>query len=232
MKNNFTLLYVEDDKIIRENFIEIFSTYFGKVLTTDNGNTALKMCAQNHIDVLILDVNIYGLDGISVATKLRETKDENELIILMMSSYSDKDKLLRAINLQLFAYLVKPVKNRELLNALNSIVETLNQKKIIPLNADYSWNENNQTLLFKDKEVQITKNEKTVINILIENKNIFMTACQIQEKISVEQEEEQANCNNIVQILSRLKKKIERLNTSEEHFIENCYGIGYKITIN
>jgi DNA-binding response OmpR family regulator len=229
MENNFTLLYLEDDDVIRENFSEIFKTYFGTVLSTSNGDEALKIFKNNAIDIAILDVNVHGLDGISVATQLREEKDEEELIILMISSYSDREKLLRAINLQLFAYLIKPVKSKELYTVLDNIVQTLHKQTTISLNGSYVWNRDKKTLLYQDKEVKLTKYEKVIINILLDNKNSYMSACDIQEKTAKESEEK--NCSNIVQLLSRLKKKMNGLNESSEYFIENCYGIGYRITV-
>ncbi len=229
MENNFTLLYLEDDDVIRENFSEIFKTYFGTVLSTSNGDEALKIFKNSAIDIAILDVNVHGLDGISVATQLREEKDEEELIILMISSYSDREKLLRAINLQLFAYLIKPVKSKELYTVLDNIVQTLHKQTTISLNGSYVWNRDKKTLLYQDKEVKLTKYEKVIINILLDNKNSYMSACDIQEKTAKESEEK--NCSNIVQLLSRLKKKMNGLNSSSEYFIENCYGIGYRITV-
>jgi len=232
MTNNFTLLYVEDDKLVRENFTEIFKTYFNKVISTDNGDKALKLYAKNKINVAILDVNINGLDGISVASKLRETTNEEDLIILMISSYSDREKLMRAINLQLHGYLVKPVENKELFSTLDEIITTLTSKDIINLTKEYQWNDNSNQLSFKDEEIKLTKNEALAIKTLIKNKNSYLSACDIQYEIFAEKAIQHNSCNNIVQLLSRLKKKIDTQNKSSNYFIENCYGVGYRITLN
>lgn len=232
MTNNFTLLYVEDDDLVRENFTEIFQTFFKTVLSTDNGDEALKIYETNSINVAILDVNINGLDGISVATKLRENANDDELIILMISAYSDREKLLRAINLQLFGYLIKPVKHNDLFTVLNNIVDMLHEHSIIALGGEYTWDESTESLLHKDEELKLTKHEKMAIKILLQNKNSYLSACEIQEKIFAEKELGQNSCNNIVQLLSRLKKKMDTIHTSSEYFVENCYGIGYRITIN
>jgi len=230
MKNNYTLLYLEDDDLIRENFSLILKMFFKTVLSTDSGNEALKIYEENSIDVAILDVNVHGLDGISVASKLREHKSDEELIILMISAYSDREKLLRAINLQLFSYLTKPVKSKEFLDTLKSIIETLDQRSLTLLAGEYKWNTSTNTLLHEEHELQLTKNERMAVTVLIENQNSYMSACDIQEKIFKEKALEQNSCNNIVQLLSRLKKKIDSLHLSSEYFIENCYGIGYRIT--
>lgn len=232
MKNNFTLLYVEDDTLVRENFTEIFKTYFNRVIATDSGDEALKLYEKNNIDVAILDVNINGLDGISVASKIREDKNEDDLIILMISAHSDREKLMRAINLQLFGYLIKPVENRQLFSTLNDIVNMLSAQNLIELNKKYKWNNNSHKLLYEDQEIKLTKNEIQAIKTLVDNKNSYMNACDIQEEIFEEKVMSNNNCNNIVQLLSRLKKKMDTLHQSADYFIENCYGIGYRITIN
>ena len=231
MTNNFTLLYVEDDTLVRENFTEIFKTYFHKVISTDNGDEALKLYEHNKIDVAILDVNIYGLDGISVASRIREEKSEEDLIILMISAYSDREKLIRAINLQLFGYLIKPVENKKLFSTLNDMVTLLTNRNLISLTQEYKWNDSSTQLLHNDKELKLTKNETQAIKILIQNKNSYMSACDIQYDIFKEKAIERNNCNNIVQLLSRLKKKVEILYPTSNYFIENCYGVGYRITI-
>ena len=231
MKNNFTLLYVEDDTLVRENFSEIFKTYFNRVIATDNGDEALALYEKNEVDVAILDVNINGLDGISVASKLRETSSEDDLIILMISAYSDREKLMRAINLQLFGYLIKPVENKKLFSTLDEIIKTLTHKSIIYLTKEYTWNENSHQIFYKGEELKLTKNETLAIETLLYNKNTFMSACDIQYEIFKEKAIKHNNCNNIVQLLSRLKKKMDKVHQSSDYFIENCYGVGYRITI-
>jgi len=71
MKNEATLLYAEDEDIIRESFTEIFSKYFKNVITSDNGTDALKLYQDNNVDIAILDITMPGIDGLSLATKIR-----------------------------------------------------------------------------------------------------------------------------------------------------------------
>jgi len=223
MTNNLTLLYVEDDEIVRENFTEIFKTYFANVLTTDNGNEAIKLYEENKIDVAILDISINGMNGLNVASKIRE-KDQ-KTILLIISAYSDKDKLLQAINLKLFGYLVKPVTHMALNEKIQEILKKTNEKSLIALSDNWFYNPLISTLFYADKEVKLTKNEAKIIKILIENKNSYMTACDIQSQVFQEKSIVEKDCNNVVQLLSRLKKKISQKYNEEDYFIENCYGV-------
>ena len=229
MTNNLTLLYVEDDTIIRENFIEIFKAYFGNVISTDNGNKALELYENNKIDVAILDISINGINGLSVAEKIRE-KDA-KTVILMISAHSEKEKLLKAVNLHLFGYLVKPVSHKDLIEYMEKITSKLLKDSLTYLSNDYFWNDSKNTLFYKERLFKLTKNETRVIKILIKNKNMYLNACEIQNKLFKETSKDDTNCNNVVQLISRLKKKITDLTNTEDYFIENCYGTGYKIVI-
>ena len=230
MTNNLTLLYVEDDEIIRENYTEIFKTYFKKVITTDNGNEALNLYSKNQIDIAILDISIPGINGLNVAAKIRE--DDSQTHILLISAYSEKDKLLKAINLNLSGYLLKPITHKELDKTLKKLISEVIQNNYIKLPNDFIWNPNTKTLSYNNEEIKLTKNEVQTIQILLVNRNKYMNACEIQEELFDKNSSLDSSCNNIVQLISRLKKKIFQLYALDKYFIENCYGNGYRIIVN
>ncbi len=229
MTNNFTLLYVEDDDIVRENYTEIFKTYFKNVITTDNGNEAIELYEKNHIDVAILDISINGMNGLNVAANIRERNSET--IILMITAYSDNNKLLKAINLNLFGYLVKPIIHKELDETLKKIISKIPQETILNLPNKFLWQKNSKTLSYNNEAIKLTRNETKVVEILLSNKNKYLTACEIQDELFERGHANDEACNNVVQLISRLKKKILHHYEEEEYFIENCYGAGYKIIV-
>ena len=230
MRNELTLLYVEDDQVVRENFTEILETYFDRVITTDNGNEAIELYEKNSIDVAILDISIPGMNGLNVAAKIRESDDET--ILLIISAHSDKDKLLKAINLGLFGYLVKPVTHKQLDESLQKILQSIPKSSLLDLSKNYFWDLKNSQLFYKDEDIKLTKNETKIIQVLIENRNKYLTACDIQESVLNQKDSSDTTCNNIVQLISRLRKKIFKHFNTEEYFIENCYGTGYKVIVN
>ena len=229
MIDELTLLYVEDDIVVRENFIQIFELYFSKVLTADNGRDALRLYDENHIDVAILDISIPEINGLNVASKIRE-KDE-EIIILIITAYSDKEKLLKAINLGLFGYLVKPVTHAVIDKSLQKIIKGLSKKSLLSISKECYWNNRKKQLLYKNQNIKLTKNEVNIIQLLIDNKNHFLDATTIQDEIFMQKDLLVNNSNNVVQIISRLKKKMFKIYNTDDFFIENCYGVGYKINV-
>ena len=189
----------------------------------------LKLYAENHIDVAILDISIHGINGLNVAAKIREKDSETQ--ILMISAYSDKDKLLQAVNLNLSGYMVKPITHTELAETLNKLISKVPQVTTLELTNNFNWNPNAKTLSYNSDNIKLTKNEVKIVHILLANKNKYMNSCEIQNRLFDENPNDN-NCNNVVQLISRLKKKIFKLYTLDEYFIENCYGTGYKIIVN
>ncbi len=229
MKRDFTLLYVEDDPIVRENLTEIFQEYFRTVITTDNGNEAFKIYEKTAIDVAILDISIKGINGISVAKKIRE--NDLKTLIIMISAYSDKEKLLQAVNLNLSGYLVKPVSLEGIDTILKKIFITLTDSNLIALKNNFFWTPQESAIVYKNEKIKLTKSERMIVELLLKNRNTYMNALDIQEEIFQTQSSETPQ-NNIVQLLSRLKKKVLTKYKIEDYFIENCYGLGYRVVIN
>ncbi len=228
MTNNLTLLYVEDEEIARESFTEILSLYFKNVIVTDNGKTALEIYNTNKIDIAILDISIPEINGLNVAKKIRE--QDQDIEIIMLTAFSDKDKLLQAINLQLFSYLIKPVKQNELDSTLNKVIDKLSHGTQINLKHGYNWDENLELLSYNDIDIKISKNEKALIKFLLVSSNLHSTACHIALAILNQENKKDLTCNNIVQLISRFKKKMLSQYNKEHFFIDNVYGLGYKIS--
>ena len=227
MTNELTLLYVEDDDVVRENFSEIFSTYFPNILLASNGPDALKMFYNNAIDIIILDVSLPGINGLNVASEIR--KQNANVEIIMLTAYSEKDKLIQALNFQVFSYLVKPVKHEELDKTLTSLIQKIYFKNILNLQHNYSFDYEQKTLYYKTQKVTLTKNEKKLIAHLCQHKTLHHSACDIANNLFPDTESSDAACNNIIQLISRFKKKMTSTYDEENFFIDNIYGLGYKI---
>lgn len=229
MQNQITLLYVEDDKVVRENFVQIFESYFSTVLVTDNGDDALDIYNSNAIDVAILDISIPGINGLQLAQKIRET--DNKIILFIISAHSEQEKLLKAINLRIFAYLVKPITLQEIDKSLKDMISFLSEGTLIDLSGQFFWNSTTKQLLYKNETIKLTKNESSIIEFFIQNKNIYFNSSEIQDQLRILKGTSESTSNTVVQIISRLKRKIMSNYQTDYFFIESCYGEGYRIHI-
>lgn len=227
MNNNLKLLYVEDNEIVRENFEIIFSKYFATIITAENGEEALKLYKEHNFDVAILDISIPKLNGLELAKIMREM--DKKIEILMLSGHSEKEKLLKAIHLELFHYFVKPVQKDELHTTLLRLIEKLNKNERVQLKDAYSFDVKQKNLFYKEELIKTSNYEKKLLSFLSTNKNTYHSACEISEAIFGEEPQEDILCNNVVQLISRFKKKMIKLYGEESFFIDNIYGLGYKL---
>jgi len=223
-----TLLYVEDDLDVLNDITFLLKDYFSNIYTAKDGKQALSHYAQYKPDIILLDINIPFISGIEVAKEIRIT--DTETPILFLSAYSDKDKLVDAINLGTSSYLVKPIKIKELTDAIDKIIKKIEPRddSAIELSNGYVWNSLDKTICFNKKIMRVTKKESLLLALLDKNRLNFLTACAIATNLSIATSKDE-KCNNMVQLLSRFKKKILKNFKCKAFFIQNIYGMGYKI---
>ncbi len=227
--NNLSVLYVEDDDMVRANFEQILQRYFKTVYVAKDGEEALAQYNQFKPKVAILDISIPIMNGLDVAQRLR---DDNDCIeIIMLTAYSDHEKLLKAVNLQLFAYLLKPVKKEELNTVLNKLIEKLDNNQRIKLGHSYNWDKQKRELFDDGMQIKLTKNEKLLVDLLVRHQDRYYKPCEISYQILDETDDDDMTCNNIVQLISRFKKRMIAQNKDNHFFIQNTYGSGYKLML-
>jgi two-component system alkaline phosphatase synthesis response regulator PhoP len=106
-----TILIVDDEQSIR-TVIQAYLEHEGfQVLQAETGPTALEIAATQHPDLVILDLNLPGMDGMEVAARLRE---QSEVFILMLTARSEEVDRVAGLRIGADDYLTKPFSPREL----------------------------------------------------------------------------------------------------------------------
>ena len=156
---SLSILYAEDDLVIRESISRILNMFFKNVFVASNGNEALELYQNNKIDVLMLDYVMPNLDGYQTAKLIREFN--KKIPIIIASAYTDKEKLLNAIELNLIKYLEKPILYDDLVKVFNSVVTHLEDNNLLftKLTKDYYYFFTTKKIVTKEKEIILTKNE-------------------------------------------------------------------------
>jgi len=224
--NDLILLYVEDDAETLEDTKFLLDEFFSKIYTAQDGKKALEMYFELKPDIVILDINLPLLNGLDVATQIRE---DNEIIpILFLSAYSEKEKLLKAIDLGVSAYIIKPYK----INELKSAILKVTQKSLSILKEEerFVWNPQSRVLFFNNKKIKLTKNEILLVKLLSEDKAKLFSLEEISSELFPNSRDEPTH-NNVVQLISRFKNKLQHEIGKENILIENIYGSGYRINL-
>lgn len=222
------LLYVEDDLEALEDTKFLLQNFYETIETAVDGEEAFEKFKSFKPDVLILDINLPKLNGINLALKIR--KINTTVPILFLTAYSDSDKLLKAINMGANGYLVKPYTFTQLKERVVKMNNTVYKNLNISLCGDYIWDRELKKLFLKDSEISITKNEKGLTQILVENSAKFYTSAELASEL-LEKEENISKENNIVQLISRFRNKMQNNYPDNDFFIENIYGLGYRIIL-
>ncbi|MEA3554721.1 MAG: response regulator [Campylobacterota bacterium] len=224
--SKLTLLCVEDDKEALDDTVYLLKKYFQNVYTAENGKEALDLYKEHKPDIILLDINIPFLSGLEVAAKIRE-KDNNTSIIFL-TAHSDKDKLIKAIDLQVSSYIVKPFKINELKDTIFKVIKKIEFRNTkVQFRNDFIWDKEAYTLFYNKQQIPLTKNEILLIKLLLVNKSRFLSVNEISLEVCTSDSDSIGN--NVVQLISRFKKKVKKAINSDKFFIENSYGNGYKI---
>ena len=123
-----SILYVEDEPEIQANIAEYLQNYFAKVYLAKDGKNALEKYQKHKPDVLLLDINLPYVDGLTIAQKIR--KKNKQIKIIMLTAYTDKDKLLKATELKLTKYLIKPITPKEFKGTMKLLADEFSDSQI------------------------------------------------------------------------------------------------------
>jgi len=125
MFKTLTALYVEDEDGVKSVVSNVMSGLFKNFLTASDGREGLDFFLEHSddIDLIITDINMPRMDGISMCQKIRETNKKVPIIIT--TAYSDKDFLQKAISIGVSDFVTKPMNMKVLLNAIKKCVEPI-----------------------------------------------------------------------------------------------------------
>ena len=118
----------------------------------------------------------------------------------------------------------------ELINTINKCKRDFFQENLNPhlkiLSENFIWNKQKKELSFDNQRISLTKNEIALIDLFVENDFKFFTPEEINEFIFLNND---IKDNSIIQLISRLKRKITNLTGNNNFFIENIYNKGYRL---
>ena len=222
INKNIKVLYVEDDDVTRENGLEYLENYFQQIFEASDALHALKLYEQIKPDIIISDIQMPKLNGLEFIKRIREKDKKTQVIIL--TAFSDKDYLFKAIELQLVKYLTKPIKEKELEEALELCVNSIENdiSNIINLGSNCIFDIYNKTLFCDGTIVKLRTKELDLLTLLLKNKNRYVSYEEIESFVWYESA---MSKDALKTVMKNLKAKLSK------DLISNLSGTGYKIDI-
>ncbi|MDF2474236.1 MAG: vanR2 [Anaerocolumna sp.] len=225
------ILVVDDDKEIAGAIEKLLKLEGYEVIKAYNGLEALDVLVTNAIQLIILDIMMPKLDGLSTTIKIRDSK--NIPIIILSAKTEDSDKIL-GLSMGADDYITKPFHPQELVARVKSQLRRYMQLGDMG-NINYSsqliigglFLDTDKVQLTVDGElIRLRAKEYKILELLMKNAGIVFSAEQIYERVW---EETAYSVENTVMVhIRRIREKIE-INPKDPKYLKVVWGIGYKI---
>jgi len=213
------ILLLEDEVMLNESICEYLESVGHQMETFFDGLKALNAIKNSSYDLLILDINVPGMDGLSFLEKIHALKIHIPAIYI--SALVDIEDISRAYNLGCYDYLKKPFHLKE----LSLRIDRVKLEKEIPrvhlrLSKNYSYDQEHSVLLFNNEAQVLTKRQSQIIDLLARNRGMVVDFEQFRIYVWDEQIIDNAT---IRAEINRLKKFLK------EDVVINVRGMGYMI---
>jgi DNA-binding response OmpR family regulator len=229
--DNARILVVDDDREIAAAIEKLLNREGYDVIKAYDGLQALAAVAENQIHLILLDIMMPRLDGLSATLKIRGSK--NIPIIMLSAKSEDSDKIL-GLTMGADDYVTKPFNPQELVARVKSqlrrymhLGDMTNCSRTSQITVGGLCLDTEAKQLMVDGEpVRLTAKEYKILELLMSNPGIVFSAEKIYETVwkeiaySVE--------NTVMVHIRRIREKIE-INPKEPKYLKVVWGIGYKI---
>ena len=220
------ILGVEDDMDIHNLIKNVLEKERYDVISAYSGTEALLLIEKKDLDLILLDLMIPGLSGEEIIKKVK-----NIPIIVISAKISSEDKV-NALSIGANDYITKPFDTNELLARIKVQLRLSKKDNNVSLSyKDMILDKNSHTLYIKDKNINLTKTEYTILRQLLLNPKQIITKTKLiqllneNDKINVETQV--CDENSLKVHISNIRKKIKKV--TEQQYIESVWGIGFKL---
>lgn len=220
------ILVVEDDMDIHNLIKNVLEKERYDVISAYSGTEALLLIEKKDLDLILLDLMIPGLSGEEIIKKVK-----NIPIIVISAKISSEDKV-NALSIGANDYITKPFDTNELLARIKVQLRLSKKDNNVSLSyKDMILDKNSHTLYIKDKNINLTKTEYTILRQLLLNPKQIITKTKLiqllNENDKINAETQVCDENSLKVHISNIRKKIKKV--TEQQYIESVWGIGFKL---
>jgi DNA-binding response OmpR family regulator len=179
-------LVVEDDPDIVELLAHYLSADGWRVDSTADGRKALERIRSESYQLLVLDLQLPGLDGISVCTEVRRDKRTRDIPVVMLTARGDEVDRILGLEIGADDYVVKPFSPKELLARVRALFRRMERKPVTepllrfgPLEVDLS----RHTVQWNGEAVHLTAKEFALLEALLEARGRVLSRRTLLEDV-------------------------------------------------
>ena len=215
--NQPKILVVDDDKEIVGAIKKRLEMEDYEIITAYDGLEAMDVLMEQEVQLLIIDVMMPKMDGLSATMKIRESK--NIPIIILSAKTEESDKIL-GLSMGADDYISKPFRPDELVARVKSQLRRYMQFGGLILDMK------GKRMMVDGEPVKLTATEYKIVSLLMNNLGRVFSADEIYERVW--NEEAYATENTVMVHIRRIREKIE-IDAKNPRYLKVVWGIGYKI---
>ena len=218
----FRILVVDDDKNTRRLYKAVLESENYIVVTAENGEEALEIMDNQHIDLAVVDIMMPKMDGYEFTKLLREA--QNNLPILMVSAKQLPEDKKKGFLVGTDDYMTKPVDEDEMLLRIKALLrraKIVSERKIIL--GDVVLDYDKLTVTKKEQTLELPQKEFLLLFKLLSYPGKIFTRIQLMDEIWGA--DSGTGWETVTVHIGRLRKKFENW---DEFDIESVRGLGYK----
>ncbi|MGD6738466.1 response regulator transcription factor [Photobacterium leiognathi] len=219
------ILIIEDSSALRRSLAVGFNNLGFTTDEAENGDEGLSLALNNDYDIIILDLMLPGVDGMTILNKLRQTGIETRIIILSAKTHSQDriDGLLQGAD----DYVTKPFSFDELharVLAISRRCQAINVTNTIEIDG-FILDPSKKTLFYGSHDLELTPNEFKIVDYLFTHRGKILTTSMISDNIA--NNFDYIAKNTIEVHISTMRKKAKKIDAVLP--IKNKRGFGYYI---
>lgn len=220
---NLNVLYVEDSFSVQQQTMKMLSSFFKNIELANNGKIALEVFEKYDFDLIITDIKMPLLDGISFIETIRNS--DKKIPIIVLSAHDDKDYFLKSINAGIDGYILKPYTLEQIIQTLSNIVEkydfTVKIKNTIKLKNEFIWNKDTKQLSKDNKTIKLSRLEQKIFDFFISSPQSASKSYSEIEYYMFDNCED--NTKKLKNLINRLRLKLNY------DLFETVYSYGYTL---
>ena len=227
-----TILVVDDNKEIVYSICKLLKYEGYDIMKAYDGLEALQLASENKIDLIILDVMMPKMNGLSALMKVRET---SKTPVIILSAKTEESDIVSGLVLGADDYIEKPYKPAELLARVKAqlrryqlwggMAPKTEENQIV--NGGLILDKSKRIILVEGEEVHLTATEYKILEFMMSHLGQVFSAEQIYE--NVWNDEAVYSVENTVMVhIRHIREKIE-IDAKKPRYLKVVWGIGYKM---
>ena len=222
----YRLLIVEDDKGIAEAIKDQAELWDLRVHCIENFRNIMTEFAEFDPHIILMDISLPFFNGYHWCSEIRKV---SKVPIIFISSASDNMNMVMAMNMGADDFIAKPFDQSVLMAKLQAMLRrTYDFSASVPVleHRGALLNTGDNTMIYNDEKIALSKNEFRILLILMENKGKVVSREKLMEHLW--ESDSFVDENTLSVNVGRLRKRLDAAGL--EDFITTKFGIGYMIT--